>query len=337
MMHLPSRRSLPLWLEFISHHLLLGVEHIYLPVTVGWQSRHMDQVIEVLSTYINEGRVTVMSQAGDGIDSVASVGGLTWSRVAMKAFQANTCLFLAKGQAEYVMFQDVDEFFLPAINGRSSIPASLAAAGASRELSPLSADVDILKLAQGWRGGPGLADRDGHPFCYLIGDSHVVLNRHHGTDRATDSFKPFIGDRFLHGAEPADSKAAKNFGYSRVIFPTRRVFQAGLTCAGICLLPAAFTDCKESKGSTSGGFCGDSGSDGRRFNRRSGEGSMLDFRTTHNSYDLTTSADAKRLDPSREGHYYHFLLHKKELSASTDALYNARYSTILSAFIHITL
>ena len=281
----------------------------------------MDQLLEVLGSYIREGRVTVMSQAGDGIDSVASAGGLTWGKVAMKTFQANACLYLGKGMAEHMMFQDVDEFFIPAV-GVASIPAAIAAAQASKELTPLSAGADTSDAAQRWRGGRGLADSDGHPYCYLTGSSRVVLNRQHGTDGASDNFKPFLGDRFLHGTEPANSKVARQLGNNRVIYPTRRVFHAGLAVAGLCMLPPAFTDCK--KEPPAGSFCGDNSSDGRRFTRRTVDGAMVDFRTTHNFFDMTTVADAKQLDPALQGSYYHFLLHKKDVSASTDALYSTR-------------
>ena len=35
---------------------------------------------------------------------------------------------------------------------------------------------DSVKMFEsGWKGGPGLADGDGHPFCYLLLNSEVTL------------------------------------------------------------------------------------------------------------------------------------------------------------------
>jgi hypothetical protein len=64
---LPSKRALPVILEFVSHHLNIGVEHIYLPISVGWTSDHMKRFIGVFQSYIDEGRVSVYSQAGDSL------------------------------------------------------------------------------------------------------------------------------------------------------------------------------------------------------------------------------------------------------------------------------
>lgn len=51
----PARSILPLYLEFVSHHLLLGADHIHLPVPFGWESTHMRKFIEIFQSYIAEG------------------------------------------------------------------------------------------------------------------------------------------------------------------------------------------------------------------------------------------------------------------------------------------
>ena len=58
---IPSRRSLPLYLEFVQHHLLLGADHIFLSVTFAWESVHMKRLRQVLRSYIEEGSVTLSS------------------------------------------------------------------------------------------------------------------------------------------------------------------------------------------------------------------------------------------------------------------------------------
>ena len=52
----PSRKVLPIYLEFVSHHLLIGASHIYLPVPFGWNSYYMRQFLEIFQSYIQEGK-----------------------------------------------------------------------------------------------------------------------------------------------------------------------------------------------------------------------------------------------------------------------------------------
>jgi hypothetical protein len=78
---IPSKNELPLFLEFVSHHLLIGVSHIHLPVNFEWNSVHMNRYIDVFKTYIQEGKVSIISQSDDGFDSVGSIGGATFHKV----------------------------------------------------------------------------------------------------------------------------------------------------------------------------------------------------------------------------------------------------------------
>ena len=51
----PNKESLPLILEYISHHLLIGASHITLPVSLPWGSPDMNRYIDVLQSFIQEG------------------------------------------------------------------------------------------------------------------------------------------------------------------------------------------------------------------------------------------------------------------------------------------
>lgn len=98
----PTGRSLALVAEFIQHHLLLGVDHIYLPVTISWDSDHMKTIINTFSSFINDGSITISSQAGDDIDFVYSFSGMSWGRDNIKNFAANMYLYFSKGAAKYI-------------------------------------------------------------------------------------------------------------------------------------------------------------------------------------------------------------------------------------------
>ena len=51
----PTKDSLPVYLEFISHHLLIGASHIHLPVPFGWNSIEMYKFVTIFQSYIQEG------------------------------------------------------------------------------------------------------------------------------------------------------------------------------------------------------------------------------------------------------------------------------------------
>jgi hypothetical protein len=49
----PSKASMPLLLEWVQHHLLLGVDHVFMGAVLGWGSEHMDRLRHVLSSFID--------------------------------------------------------------------------------------------------------------------------------------------------------------------------------------------------------------------------------------------------------------------------------------------
>lgn len=51
----PNKIALPMILEYLSHHLLIGAGHITLPLSLPWGSPDMNRFIEVLQTFIQEG------------------------------------------------------------------------------------------------------------------------------------------------------------------------------------------------------------------------------------------------------------------------------------------
>ena len=54
----PVRIILPMYFEFVSHHLLLGAAHIHLPVPFSWNSPQMNRFTELFQTYIQEGDIS---------------------------------------------------------------------------------------------------------------------------------------------------------------------------------------------------------------------------------------------------------------------------------------
>lgn len=64
----PSKISLPIFMEWIQHHLLLGVSHIFTAALFGWDSHHMATILKAVGSFIEDGSLTVTSHAGDNLD-----------------------------------------------------------------------------------------------------------------------------------------------------------------------------------------------------------------------------------------------------------------------------
>ena len=64
----PSKINLPLLFEWIQHHVLMGASHIFAGVTFDWGSQHMRAINRALTSFRDDGLVSVTSHVGDRID-----------------------------------------------------------------------------------------------------------------------------------------------------------------------------------------------------------------------------------------------------------------------------
>ena len=82
--------------------------------------------------------------------------------------QVNFCSYFAKGVADNVAVWDFDEFFIPK-GGNKNILDVIDRANSNGPLDPdVSGRFTELKAPNAdWRGGPGWADGNAHPFCFL--------------------------------------------------------------------------------------------------------------------------------------------------------------------------
>lgn len=87
------------------------------------------------------------------------------------------CSYYSKGAADYVGVWDVDEFFQPRGKYKNILdilddmepPKGIVLNTYPNNTSPL----DVYK--SGYKPQRGMADGDGHPFCYLLLNSEVTL------------------------------------------------------------------------------------------------------------------------------------------------------------------
>ena len=66
----PTRSTLPMYLEFVSHHLLLGASHINLPLPFGWNSLAMKRFTNIFQSYIDEGMIVNRISFTDSYKSI---------------------------------------------------------------------------------------------------------------------------------------------------------------------------------------------------------------------------------------------------------------------------
>lgn len=95
--------GIPMLLEFVEHHLLLGIDHLYLGLMVDSHSIYMHRYINVLQDYIQEGRVTLISTAMEGYDDVAGFSGMQLNDAYADLFFVNQCLYFNKAMSQYVI------------------------------------------------------------------------------------------------------------------------------------------------------------------------------------------------------------------------------------------
>ena len=66
----PTKITLPSLLEFIQHHVLQGVDHIFTTSVFKWDSRYSTALERVLNTFIDDGHISLNTYAGSGMDGL---------------------------------------------------------------------------------------------------------------------------------------------------------------------------------------------------------------------------------------------------------------------------
>ena len=74
-------------LEFIQHHLNIGVTHIFLTLPFPWHGTAMALYARSLRSYIEEGSVSLTSHLDDGTPDLYAVMGMSFHRDNIKTFQ----------------------------------------------------------------------------------------------------------------------------------------------------------------------------------------------------------------------------------------------------------
>jgi len=274
----------------------MGVQHFFLTAFFTWNSEHMQRLLRVFKSYIDDDLISMTSHSTtDDTDFSYSMRGMSWNRDTVKIFQVNMCVYLAKGVTDYVGIWDVDEFFIPRGNNRNMLDAIRNAEATSPPIRDTSG-VDLVDLRTKWKGGRGMADGDAHPFCYLQLMSNVIANKEAVSE--IDMAHPWVGERFAHGEEPVTTRVAKQFSFKKQILPTRTMFQIGLHMSGACRLPREWNGCDDKTTE----FC--NGDDNEVPRRVMEENIKMD----HRFDELVMDGDTKRFDTKTEALLFHYML-----------------------------
>ena len=104
--------GLPMTLEFVEHHVSLGVSHIFLGLALDWHSPLMRKYMLLLQPYIEEGKLSLSSLALKGYDDAMGFAGMRLNPEYAELFFSNQCLYMAKGVADYVVTLKPSQFLL---------------------------------------------------------------------------------------------------------------------------------------------------------------------------------------------------------------------------------
>jgi hypothetical protein len=105
--------GIPTILEYVEHHILLGFDHIFLPMLLDWNSKYMQRYLRVLKSYIANGQVSIISLALKGHDDVSGFNGVHINNHLAERIFMNSCIYLSKGSANYVVTSKANQFIVP--------------------------------------------------------------------------------------------------------------------------------------------------------------------------------------------------------------------------------
>jgi hypothetical protein len=308
-----SQLTVTRYAEFFQHHLLLGVEHFFVGGTYAWNGKNMGNLLALLHTFIDEGVMTVSSLAGDNVDLLYSILGLSTDRDNAKVMHVNMCLYLAKGVADYVAVWDTDEYFIPK-PPHHTIMDVIRSAESPQPLQPFPNDTDVFALSANWKGGRGWADGHAHPFCYLHLTSDCIF-RKDGNPQSVNKVS-WIGEDFDHLPEPK----RRGLSFQKSILPTRIIFQAGLHVGAACHLGPSWGNCDKTSP-----FCHARDKveyHGYSVGMKDGQKTAVDFSVHHQFDGIVFSKDAKKIDPVTEALIYHIQVYRADVLAKEEVANN---------------
>lgn len=232
--------------EFLEHHKRIGVQHVYYSLPFAWKTKSMHRILSSLSDYVNEGFLSVQSSADQYLNPnlvTSAAEGIYWHDYTERVIQINSCLYIAKGNANYVGIWDVNDLFIPS--------------------NPKFTLVDILlaHIQERLRFNSGYADKTGgmssihaantttrirsdgapngtimsRPDCFI---SVVVRHVYPNVVKTTEQESRRIWLSSQYDVNNLLHSTSRETGFKYFI-PTELIFQGGMHTPGGCRMPSA--------------------------------------------------------------------------------------------------
>jgi hypothetical protein len=109
-----SKRSLPVILESIQHHLLVGFRHIFLTVPFPESSQQMRWLVRICRSFISDGQLSILSLAPNcPVDCADEVfDGDNFGKINDIVFHLVSLVL--QGRERHIAYWDIHSFFIPA-------------------------------------------------------------------------------------------------------------------------------------------------------------------------------------------------------------------------------
>ena len=208
-------------IEFIQHHILLGVSHIVMGFPYSRESNPFGLVLQSLISFVSSKHLTIVSLHDHSkvVTKLTSVLGiLKYKRISNMIFN-NFFLYLSKGVADHVGIWETDLYFIPQ--------------------SPALTIPGVLSTQRNEDGTPLPGDDSAHPNCQYSVPIRVV--RDYNTVAMSTTSYSWVGNRYSSQVVEVGTASP-----SAVILSTDTVYRVGISGFGeACRLPSQWTRCKQ--------------------------------------------------------------------------------------------
>ena len=209
----PSVPNIAQLLEFLQHHVLLGMSHIFVAVRYAPLSDDMRTLLLALRYFIEAGLVSVVTQSTDNIDRTSSIFGLSWTAHFLTLYHRTATLLLLKGlhgatsrsRWAYLAMWGQDGMLVPdrhMLGGdrAKSVQDVILSWSLAPPLAPnaeASSANHMRGKARGATNGVKVNEANVRLPCHLILRSKKIIERFPGG--AVDPRGPWLSDRFSLG------------------------------------------------------------------------------------------------------------------------------------------
>lgn len=210
-------------IEFLQHHISIGVSHVVMGFPFERQSRAMDLLMQYLLSFVKSGHLTIVPLI-DTTNTVSklsrTVGVLKYRSVSNLLFN-NMCLYLTKGVADHIGIWDINSFLIP----KAPITPGLSA---------------FIKENSFHDGSSVNGDGSAHPNCQLSLSTRLLFD---GRKSAPGEYTWWLGQRY---GEEIIQHHRSSLLPGRPILATEVIYRVGLSgSAEACLLPREWTRCSQ--------------------------------------------------------------------------------------------